>query len=147
MDAKTKIEYIRVATMIAQKIDVIWVTFLTTYIALFGFAIFYDRGIDLEYYVVLFLFVGIFTWINGRSLRNHYRLLYAMGEEFERLSGGDFPGLVSGLRLYKVSRDAKFIIAIHGLSGFTLIWLVIDRFSGVDFWMLLDAFRKGGGAE
>lgn len=83
LDDKTRIEFLRVATMVGQKIDVIWVTFLTTYVTLFGIALFYDGRVKMIYFVFIIITTATFTWINFRSLWHHYRFQNEMGRHFQ----------------------------------------------------------------
>ena len=92
LNTPTQLEFLRIATMIGQKIDFIWMTFLTTYITLFGFAIFYSGGVRVLYFTFIILATSMFTWINFRSLWHHYKLQNEMGRIFSEMNK-DFPTL------------------------------------------------------
>ena len=131
VDLKTKIEFLRVATMIGQKIDVIWVTFITTYVTLFGFALFYSGIIKNVYFIFIVFATATFTWINGRSLWHHYRLQNEMGAIFIELNK-EFPSLEDQMALYHQPRSEYTLVFTH-ISGF-LIYLifVFEKFFFID---------------
>ena len=143
IDVKTKLEFLRIATMIGQKIDIIWVTFLTTYITLFGFAIFYDGNVDSVYFVFIIASAMGFTWINGRSLWKHYRTITEMGRVFQEMNS-EFPSLHPYMNLYKTG-DKKNVLLLTHLGGLCMYcWFLVDKFcvskqECVDFWYGLAA--------
>ena len=126
-DLKTKIEFLRVATMIGQKIDIIWVTFISTYVTLFGFALFYDGIVKGIYFVFIILATTIFTWINFRSLWHHYRLQNEMGRIFSQ-HNVEFPTMEPMMRLYNQPRSERTLIFTHSLGLAVYLFFVVEKF-------------------
>lgn len=127
IDEKTKLEFLRIATMIGQKIDVIWVTFLTTYVTLFGFALFYDGGVKLIYFAFIVLTTATFTWINFRSLWHHYRFQNEMGRLFQEMNS-DFPSLNPLMSLYHQPRSERVLIYTHLLGFSVYTFFIFEKF-------------------
>lgn len=130
MDTRTKLEFLRIATMIGQKIDFIWMTFLTTYITLFGFALFYNGGVRVLYFAFIILATSLFTWINFTSLWHHYKLQNEMGRIYKDLNE-EFPTLQPLMVLYHQPKSERALIFTHA-SGFIVFMIfVFDK-----FWVL-----------
>lgn len=127
IDLKTKLEFLRIATMIGQKIDVIWVTFITTYVTLFGFALFYSGEIKGIYFVFIVTSTATFTWINFRSLWHHYKLQNEMGQIYKAMNS-EFPSLNPKMALYHQPRSEYTLILTH-LSGIgVFLFFVFEKF-------------------
>lgn len=127
LDVKTKLEFLRIATILGQRIDFIWMTFLTTYITLFGFAIFYSGGVRVLYFGFIILATSMFTWINFLSLWNHYKLQNEMGRIYSEMNN-EFPTMQPLMAVYNQPKSERVLIATH-LSGFTTyVIFVFDKF-------------------
>ena len=127
IDTKSQLEFLRVATMIGQKIDFIWMTFLTTYITLFGFAIFYSGGVRVLYFLFILVATSMFTWINFLSLWHHYRLQNEMGRIFTEMNN-DFPTLAPYMKLYNQPKSERVLILTHASGFATFVIFVFDKF-------------------
>ena len=127
LDAKTKIELLRVATMVGQKIDVIWVTFITTYVTLFGFALFYDGIIKWFYFPFIIASTVTFTWINFRSLWFHYKMQNEMGKVFMEMNV-EIPSINEHIKMYYQPNSERMLIFTHTLGFSVYIFFLFEKF-------------------
>jgi hypothetical protein len=112
---------------LGKKIDVIWVTFLTTYVTLFGFALFYDGQVKGVYFFFIVATTTTFTWINFRSLWHHYRLQNEMGRIFTKHSA-EFPTLTPHMKLFNQPKSEYTLIFTHSLGISVYIFFVFEKF-------------------
>lgn len=120
------LEYLRVYVMVWQKIDFIWGMFLTTYLPLLGFINFYQKDISPVFAVLMTLAVGLFTLINGRSLRAHYDIANTMSAEFRRLNRS-YPDLNGALGRRANVMKPGIVAVTHVLAFAGFVYLVAGR--------------------